>query len=129
MQVPNLVQAFAAIQAVRTLLPADLPSWSLQNNNRQAGPNHPFITSPHLEEAQARRRMLGALAAVNGKRFVVMPLVVKEPLPLVATAAMSFTVHNPMKGGAAPLHTVRLQAGETWRLPPTDAVVIVGQFL
>jgi hypothetical protein len=128
MAVPSLVETFAAIHGVRALLPADLPSWSFQNNNRQAGANHPFVTSPHLEEAQARRRLLGAPAAVNGKRFVVMPLVVKEPLPLVATAAMAFTVHNPMKAGT-PLHTVKLQAGETWRLPPTEAVVIVGQFL
>jgi hypothetical protein len=129
MQVPNLVEAFAGIRAVRALLPADLPGWSFQVANRRAGPNHPFVTSPHLEEAQASRRMLGAFAAVNGRRFVVMPLVVKQPLPLVATAAMSFTVHDPMKAGAPPLHTVKLQAGDTWRLPPTDAVVILGQFL
>jgi hypothetical protein len=129
MAVPNLAAAFAGIQAVRSLLPADLPNWSFQDINGHAGQRHPFVTSPHLEEAQTRRLMLGAMAAVNGKRFVLMPLVVREAVPLVATAAMSFTVHDPMKGSAPPLHTVKLQAGETWRLSPTDAVVIVGQFL
>jgi hypothetical protein len=123
--VPNIDATLAGLTAVRTILPPDLANWSLQNNNARAGADHPFVTTPTLEQAQVDGRMLRAFAAVNGPRFVVMPLVVREPLAFQAKQAMTFGVFDPLT--AAKREHVELAAGETYMLQPTDAAIFVGE--
>lgn len=123
--VPNIDTTLAGFAAVRSLLPPDLPNWSFQNNNARAGADHPFVTTPTLEQAQVDGRMLRAFAAVNGPRFVVMPLVVRAPLAFQAKQAMAFDVFDPMT--AAKREHVELGVGETYLLQPTDAAILVGE--
>jgi hypothetical protein len=85
-------------------------------------PFDPTVVHPHVQ----RGDLLRAFAAVHADgRFVVMPLLAKRPVAFPARAPMTFTVFEPWT--ARVLETVSLQAGQTWTLQPTDAVIIVGR--
>jgi hypothetical protein len=123
-EVPHIDEILAGINAVRKLLPADLASWRFQNNNTDAGRDHPFNTDrlvPLVEGGQ----LLRAFAAIAGDgRFVLMPILADVPIPFEARSAMHVDVHDPMTGALREAHD--LDAGETWSMAPTLAAVVIG---
>jgi hypothetical protein len=122
-ETPRIETILNGLSAVRRQLPADLPNFDRHNSNRNF-PRYPFdvdLLLPHL----AAERLLRAYAAISDDgRFVVMPLVVRTPMPLRARQAMSFEVRNPLI--AAVRAKVTLDAGDTYTLPPGEAYVIIG---
>jgi hypothetical protein len=121
-EVPNVAAILRGMTA-RALLPGDLASWSFQNNNRQAGRNHPFNVD-HLVPLVEGGQLLRAFCAVSGTQFVCIPTRAKVPVPFEARYPMAFTVHDPMSGEVR--ETVSLDTGETWTLQPTDFVILKG---
>jgi hypothetical protein len=124
-EVPHIAEILAGLNAVRKLLPADLPNWNFQNNNRQAGIRHPFNTDrlvPLVEGGQ----LLRAFAAIDGDgRFVMMPILADVPIPFEARSSMHVDVYDPLTGTLREAHD--LDAGETWIMPPTLSAVVIGR--
>jgi hypothetical protein len=129
-EVDNLAAVFSGIRAARSVLPSDLPNFQRADTGCSSCPasvmsGYPFdptVVHPHVQ----RGDLLRAFAAVHADgRFVVMPLLAKRPVAFPARAPMTFTVFEPWT--ARVLETVSLQAGQTWTLQPTDAVIIVGR--
>jgi hypothetical protein len=121
-EVPRIEQTLAAINALRSILPKDLP------NFRPLDPavdvkDYPFDAAA-VRDRIADGRLLAAYAAISSDgRFVVMPLVATAT-PLTATFAMQLALFDPAAG--ARLERRTLAAGDTFALPPRDASVIVG---
>ena len=123
-EVAGIDRTLAGINAIRALLPADLPNFHLQDPNGDSA-DYPFERTP-IAQRTANGRLLGAYAATAADgRFVVVPLLATVPLPLTARSPMRVTLSDPTTG--ATIETKNLAAGETLTLPARDATVVVGQ--
>jgi hypothetical protein len=123
-EVAHIEQTLAGINAVRKILPADLPNFRRSDASGD-GPDYPFEREP-IRQRITSGQLLAAYAAMSDDgRFVVMPLLATASIPLTARVPMRLTLVDPMN--AAVLDTRDLAAGETFMLPPRDATVLVGQ--
>lgn len=112
----------AALACVRFTLPPDLPSWSPR---RDGARDHPFET----RAASGRRSPVAHHpAAVDGRRFVTLPMELSRLAELVARRAMTVRAVHPQT--CSTLAHVRLAGGGVLRLGEDPrAVVIVGEWL
>jgi hypothetical protein len=121
--VPHIDQTLGGINALRAILPNDLPNFHPLDPAVDSA-EYPFEAAPVVERI-ADGRLLAAYAAVaSDGRFVVVPLVATASVPLIARTATRLTMFDPLTG--APVDTRSLAAGETFVLPPRDASVMVG---
>jgi hypothetical protein len=122
-EVPRIEQTLAGINAMRSILPKDLPNFRPLDPTVDAT-DYPF-ESAAVRDRIADGRLLAAYAALAADgRFVVMPLLATASVPLTAKFTMQLTLFDPATG--ARVETRTLAAGETFTLSPRDASVIVG---
>lgn len=122
-EVPRIEETLAGINALRAILPKDLPNFRPQDPAADRS-EYPFEVGP-VRERIADGRLLAAYAAVSPDgRFVAMPLVATAAVPLTATVAMELTLFDPTTG--ARLGSRTLAPGDTFVLQPRDASVIAG---
>jgi hypothetical protein len=123
-EVAHIDRTLSGINALRKLLPADLPNFRLQDPNGDSA-DYPFERVAIVQRT-GNGRLLGAYTATSSDgRFVVVPLLATAPLPLTARSAMRATLSDPMTG--AIIETKNLAAGETITVPPRDATIVVGR--
>lgn len=122
-EVPGAREVFAAINAIRAMLPRDLPNFHHHNSNRNF-PGYPFDVDklvPILE----RNGMLRAFGATaDDGRLVILPMLAVEPIPFTARRAMHLDARAP---NGAVLEAHDLAAGETFTLSPRDAAILLGR--
>jgi hypothetical protein len=119
-QVARIEQTLAGINALRKLLPPDLPNWQRHNSNRNF-PGYPF-ESPPIAESVEKGRLLRAFAATSGDgRIVAMPIVVSAPVPFTPRGPMHVDIYDPMTGGKVESHD------GPFTLSPRLAAVLLGK--
>jgi len=109
----------AALACVRFTLPPDVPNWT---RKRDSARDHPFETRAVAGRGPAIRHHP---AAVDGRRFVTLPLGIEHPVRLVAREPMRVRVVHPVTCSTL-LHR-RLDRGEALRLDADlPAALVVG---
>lgn len=123
---PTLEAILTGMAKMRALLPQDLPNWPVRcHSNPKYQGTFPWNTGPL--DPLFDTHYMRIYAALNGPRFVALPLYLKHPIPLQALDTQSFTVYHPVTGEI--LDFVVLNGGETYTLDPDPAgVVIIGEF-
>jgi hypothetical protein len=115
----NVEQTFAGINAVRRLLPPDLPNWHRHNSNANF-PGYPWETQPisHLIETS---QLVRAFAATSDDgRIIAMPIGVSVPVQFVPRFPMHIDVYDPMTG------TLLESYDDAFTLSPRAAAVLIG---
>jgi hypothetical protein len=119
-EVPNIVAILDGINAVRAVLPADLANWTFGNNNKTF-PQYPFEVDPIIPMVEDGR-LLRAFGAVNGDRFIVMPIVAKVDVPFKPVRPSHTDILDPMTGRLVESH----DGAFTWH---GDAAIFLGRTL
>jgi hypothetical protein len=115
----NIAATLAGINAMRKLLPADLPNWRRHNSNANF-PGYPWETQPisYLIETNQLVRAFAATSADG--RIVAMPIGVSVPVSFVPRFPMHIDVYDPMTG------TLLESYDDAFTLSPRGAAVLIG---
>ena len=119
---PHHEQVWSGLQTLQRLLPRDLAGWSPQNSH---WPGHPF-TNVRLWPEGAATGVVRAYAAVDGGRYVCLPMGIRGELRLTARRAQQVDVYDLLTGDL--VQTETLGAGHTFRLAGAPAYLLLGRF-
>ncbi len=120
---------FDAFKAMKTYLPADITSWSRQNHYWA---DHPFETygngklNEMWPDTNGPNGVTRHFAAVNGGRFVTLPIGIRNFVEIAAKRNMEFDVLHPVTGEVVAHHV--LNGGDRIRLSGLGAFVLIGNY-
>jgi len=122
-EVPNINRILSGIDALRRILPADLPNFTLRDPTRDA--EYPFEAEPIRQQIAAKKFVAAYAATSSDGRFVMMAIGLTGDLTLTARAVVHATVFDPLT--SATVESRELRPGATLTVPSRSAAVIVGR--
>lgn len=130
--VKNIGSILEGLTALRKLLPADLPNWSVANDHWTDYPfRHDVVTNPDGKRCGVAKWVDGhaegpsrAYAAYSGNRFVIPAIGIRGSATFTArgtTAVRAFTMTGE------PIEAKTLAAGSRWRIGGRQNLLVIGE--